>query len=75
MRLGIDLGGTKIEGVALSAANDVVARLRVPTPLLACDAAGVASQATSAAFDCDCGCCSKTRKRKKSASVSSCHRT
>jgi len=32
MRLGIDLGGTKIEGVALSAANDVVARLRVPTP-------------------------------------------
>ncbi len=32
MRIGIDLGGTKIEGVALSNAGDVVARMRVATP-------------------------------------------
>ncbi|MEO8360792.1 MAG: ROK family protein [Vicinamibacteria bacterium] len=32
MRIGIDLGGTKIEGVALNGEGDVVARRRVPTP-------------------------------------------
>jgi fructokinase len=32
MRIGIDLGGTKIEGVALSDAGDIVARMRVATP-------------------------------------------
>lgn len=32
MRIGIDLGGTKIEGVALGRANRVLARRRVPTP-------------------------------------------
>src|SRR5262245_51374160 len=32
MRIGIDLGGTKIEGVALDSAGQVAARLRVPTP-------------------------------------------
>jgi fructokinase len=31
-RLGIDLGGTKIEGVALAAGGAVAARRRVPTP-------------------------------------------
>ncbi len=32
MRIGIDLGGTKIEGVALDAAGAVLARQRVATP-------------------------------------------
>ena len=32
MRLGIDLGGTKIEGVALSPAGETLARRRIPTP-------------------------------------------
>jgi len=32
MRIGVDLGGTKIEGLALSAEGAVTARLRVPTP-------------------------------------------
>lgn len=32
MRIGIDLGGTKIEGVAIDAAGAVVIRRRVPTP-------------------------------------------
>lgn len=31
MRIGIDLGGTKIEGIALDGANELL-RLRVPTP-------------------------------------------
>ena len=32
MRIGIDLGGTKIEGIALSDAGDELFRKRVPTP-------------------------------------------
>jgi len=32
MRIGIDLGGTKIEGAALAADGTIAARLRVPTP-------------------------------------------
>jgi fructokinase len=32
MRIGIDLGGTKIEGIALGADGAELARLRVPTP-------------------------------------------
>jgi fructokinase len=32
MRIGIDLGGTKIEGIALDGKGAVLARLRVPTP-------------------------------------------
>src|SRR5262245_13472537 len=32
MRIGIDLGGTKIEGVALGSDGAELARLRVPTP-------------------------------------------
>lgn len=32
MRIGIDIGGTKIEGVALDASGGVAAALRVPTP-------------------------------------------
>lgn len=32
MRLGIDLGGTKIEGVVLAEDGEVVARQRIPTP-------------------------------------------
>jgi len=32
MRIGVDLGGTKIEGVALSDDGNVVARVRVATP-------------------------------------------
>jgi fructokinase len=32
MRIGVDLGGTKIEGLALSPEGAVMARLRVPTP-------------------------------------------
>ena len=32
MRIGIDLGGTKIEAVALDSAGGVVARYRAPTP-------------------------------------------
>ncbi|MBX9856423.1 MAG: ROK family protein [Gemmatimonadaceae bacterium] len=32
VRIGIDLGGTKIEGVALDIAGQVLARERVPTP-------------------------------------------
>ena len=32
MRIGIDLGGTKIEGVALSPGGDILIRRRVPTP-------------------------------------------
>ncbi len=32
MRIGIDLGGTKIEGVGLGESGQVLARVRVPTP-------------------------------------------
>ncbi|HVJ40330.1 MAG TPA: ROK family protein, partial [Dongiaceae bacterium] len=32
MRIGIDLGGTKIEGIALDAQGQTLARLRQPTP-------------------------------------------
>jgi len=32
LRLGIDLGGTKIEGIALDPQGDVLARQRVPSP-------------------------------------------
>src|SRR5687767_11988146 len=32
MRIGIDLGGTKIEGVALDDSGEITARFRVPTP-------------------------------------------
>jgi fructokinase len=32
IRIGIDLGGTKTEGVAMNAAGEVLARERVPTP-------------------------------------------
>jgi fructokinase len=32
MRIGIDLGGTKIEGIALAAGGGIVARRRLPTP-------------------------------------------
>jgi fructokinase len=32
MRIGIDMGGTKIAGIALGAAGDELARKRVPTP-------------------------------------------
>jgi len=32
MRIGIDLGGTKIEGILLDAAGDEIARHRMPTP-------------------------------------------
>ena len=32
VRIGIDFGGTKIEGIALSAAGDVLASRRIPTP-------------------------------------------
>ncbi len=32
MRIGIDLGGTKIEGIALTASGAVLGRERVPTP-------------------------------------------
>ena len=32
MRIGIDLGGTKIEAIALSPAGEEIARRRVPTP-------------------------------------------
>ena len=32
MRIGVDVGGTKIEGIALSDAGAELARLRVPTP-------------------------------------------
>lgn len=33
MRLGIDLGGTKIEGIVLDSGNRIAARRRVPTPI------------------------------------------
>lgn len=32
MRIGVDIGGTKIEAVTLAAAGEIVARERVPTP-------------------------------------------
>ena len=32
MRIGIDLGGTKIEGIAMNAAGKIIARHRLPTP-------------------------------------------
>ena len=32
LRVGLDLGGTKIEGIALDPAGSVLARRRVPTP-------------------------------------------
>ena len=32
VRIGIDLGGTKIEGLALDDAGGEIARLRIPTP-------------------------------------------
>jgi predicted NBD/HSP70 family sugar kinase len=33
IRIGVDLGGTKIEGAALDAAGRIVERLRMPTPM------------------------------------------
>jgi len=33
MRIGIDLGGTKIEALALSADGQELRRIRVPTPI------------------------------------------
>ena len=32
MRIGIDLGGTKIEGIALGDGGDELSRRRIPTP-------------------------------------------
>src|SRR5205807_3844522 len=32
MRIGIDVGGTKIEGIALDAGGGTIVRLRTPTP-------------------------------------------
>ena len=32
MRIGIDLGGTKIEGIILDQAGVVVEKIRIPTP-------------------------------------------
>ena len=32
MRIGVDLGGTKIEAIALADSGEIVARERVPTP-------------------------------------------
>lgn len=32
MRIGIDLGGTKIEGITMNAAGEIIARHRLPTP-------------------------------------------
>jgi len=32
MRIGVDLGGTKIEAIALGGGGDVLARQRVSTP-------------------------------------------
>jgi len=32
MRIGIDLGGTKMEGIALDSAGREIARKRIPTP-------------------------------------------
>ena len=32
MRIGIDVGGTKIEGAALASQGDIIARARVETP-------------------------------------------
>ena len=32
MRIGIDIGGTKIEGIALDAAGRILFRERIPTP-------------------------------------------
>ena len=32
MRIGIDLGGTKIEGIALDERGEIIARQRIPTP-------------------------------------------
>ena len=32
LRIGIDLGGTKIEGIALDAGGQTLARFRVPSP-------------------------------------------
>src|SRR5215469_15190894 len=31
-RIGVDLGGTKIEAIALSASGSILARHRIPTP-------------------------------------------
>ena len=33
MRIGIDLGGTKIEGIAMSDNGDELFRQRIPTPV------------------------------------------
>jgi fructokinase len=33
MRIGVDLGGTKIEAIALGADRTILARHRVPTPI------------------------------------------
>ena len=32
MRIGVDLGGTKIEAIAISATGDEIARKRIETP-------------------------------------------
>ena len=55
MRIGIDLGGTKIEGAVLDDAGNTVARRRVPTPRGDYDASIAAVVALVAALEQDAG--------------------
>ncbi len=55
MRLGLDLGGTKIEGAVLDAGGAVLARRRVPTPARDYDATLRALADLVAALEADVG--------------------
>lgn len=58
MRIGIDLGGTKIEGVVLDGAGTVIRRRRVPTPAHSCSAIVEAVRALVGSLEAEVGPCS-----------------
>ena len=55
MRIGIDLGGTKIEIIALSQAGEILARERRPTPMGDYDATVAAISELVAGVEAQCG--------------------
>ncbi len=56
-RIGIDLGGTKIEAVVLDEAGMIVARRRIPTPSASCAAVVEAIRSLVATLEAEAGPC------------------
>jgi fructokinase len=55
MRIGIDLGGTKIEGIALAPSGRELARRRIPAPRGSCEATVAAIRDLVAALESETG--------------------